>query len=414
MLLQFKFSNYRCYADETVFDMIATPIKEHKDSLIENCGVSILPVAAIYGANASGKSSFFMAMQRMLSIVIDKFIAQERKIERKLPAFNNPFMFDKDLLSSPTSYEVTILLNSYAYRYGFVCTKDTIVKEYLYKRKFSKNPTLEKLIFIRSDTELSVGKVKKSLQSEIEYCYSMATNKILLLTDIGLREKEEELRNVFMWFLRSDVFSNFCQEAVATSKLCERFVGDMLERNENEDYINQYKLFIQDIDPSISDITYSLEMDSEGNEEAIAKTVHEYNGDRIPVRLSVESDGTNKLLFIALILLSALHNGETLFFDELDSKMHPLVLRRIVQMFTNKETNPNGAQLIFSAHNIINLDSSDLRRDEIWFVEKENHKSTMCTLANLEIPELNVRADLNYGKNYLNGRFGAVPFKDKK
>ena len=97
-----------------------------------------------------------------------------------------------------------------------------------------------------------------------------------------------------------------------------------------------------------------------------------------------------------------------------DSKMHPLILRRIVQMFTNKETNPNGAQLIFSAHNIINLDASDLRRDEIWFVEKKNHKSTMCALANLDLPELNVRADLNYGKNYLNGRFGAVPFKDKK
>ncbi len=414
MLLQFKFSNYRSYAEEVVFDMLATPIKEHRESLIENNSVGILPVAAIYGANASGKSSFFMAMQRMLGIIIDKYIAQERKVESKPYAFNNPFMFDDDLASAPTSYEVTILINSYAYRYGFSCTKDTIINEYLYKRKFSKNPTLEKLIFNREGTDLTLGKINRQLQSEIEYCHSMATNKILLLTDIGLREKSEELHEIFVWFLVSDVYLNFCQEAITTSRICERFVGDMLESKKDTTFIKQYISFIQEIDPSICNITYTTEMDSDGNKIPIAKTVHKYNGKEIPVRLSVESDGTNKLLFISLILISVLNDGRTIFFDELDSKMHPLILRRIVQMFTNKETNPNGAQLIFSAHNIINLDASDLRRDEIWFVEKKNHKSTMCALANLDLPELNVRADLNYGKNYLNGRFGAVPFKDKK
>jgi len=393
--------------------MCATPIKEHKESLIENNGVSILPVAAIYGANASGKSSFFMAMQRMLSIIIDRYIAQERKVESKPYAFSNPFMFDEELASAPTNYEVTILINSFAYRYGFTCTKDTILNEYLYKRKFSKNPTIEKLIFNREGDKLNLGDNKKKLQAEIEYCHSMATNKILLLTDIGLRKKEEELYGIFMWFLLSDVYLNLSQEAITISRICEQFVGDMLERNKDAAYIKQYVSFIQEIDPSICDIICSHEMDSEGNNIPIAKTVHEYNGKKTSVRLSVESDGTNKLLLISLVLINVLNAGLTIFFDEFDSKIHPLILRRIVQMFTSKETNPNGAQLIFSAHNIINLDSSDLRRDEIWFVEKSNQKSTICSLANLDLPESNVRSDLNYGKNYLSGRFGAVPFKKK-
>ena len=91
--------------------------------------------------------------------------------------------------------------------------------------------------------------------------------------------------------------------------------------------------------------------------------------------------------------------------------MHPLVLRKIVQMFADRDVNTKGAQLIFSAHNIINLDSSDLRRDEIWFVEKDNHKSSLRSLINIDIDDKNVRSDMNYGKNYLLGRFVAVPFK---
>lgn len=413
MLLKFKFSNYRCYADEIVFDMNASSIKEHRDSLIDNNGVSFLPVAAIYGANASGKSSFFMAFQRMRSVIVDRFLAQERNVDSKPKVFNNPFMFDQDLAEAPTSYEVSLSIGAYQYRYGFSCTREAIIEEHLYKRKLSKNSTIERLIFAREGKKLRCEKNNQKLQAEIDYCHSMATDKILLLTDIGLRHKEDELYSVFFWFLTSDVYLNCCQETITTVRICERFVGDMLGKNQDPELMSQYISFIREIDPSICDIRPFSETDSEGNEIFIAKTIHSYNGKEFPVRLNLESDGTNKILFISLLLIICLSQGETILMDELDSKIHPLILRRIVQMFTDKKTNPKGAQLIFSAHNIINLDSSDLRRDEIWFVEKKNHKSTMCSLSNLDIDDLNIRTDFNYGKNYISGRFGSVPFKQQ-
>ena len=130
-----------------------------------------------------------------------------------------------------------------------------------------------------------------------------------------------------------------------------------------------------------------------------------------PVPFSIESCGTKKMFFLSMHLISSLHFGRPLFIDELDSKLHPLLLRYIVKMYHDKIDNKSGGQLIFSSHNLICLDSSDLRRDEIWFVEKIDQKSTMFSL--YDFKEETIRKDLDFGKHYLNGRFGAVPFNDE-
>ncbi len=413
MLLQFRFSNFRCFSEETVFDMTATPIKEHRYSLLQNNGVNILPVAAIYGANASGKSSFFMAMERMRAVVVDRLIAQNSPNDRKLKPFSVPFMFDEKQKKEPTFYEATLLIRDYKYRYGFVCNNDTILSEYLYKQKNSKNTTVEKLIFKKIKENIEVGNINKSMKDEIEYCASMSTNKILLLTEIGLREKCEELRFVFSWFFGIDIVSNITQELMLITRNLENFIGDMLtDETLDLEIKERYKSLIKEIDPSISDIIVTTSVDSDGNTINKAKTQHVFNGKTADVLFATESEGTNKFMFLAIMLLMSIRDGAPIFVDEIDSKLHPLVLRKIVQMFTDKETNPKGAQLIFSAHNIIILDSSDLRRDEIWFVEKENHISTMYSLVDFEDEDGGIRSDLNYGKHYLNGRFGAVPFQD--
>lgn len=412
VLLQFKFSNFRCFADEVTFDMTATSIKEHRYSLIEKNGVNVLPVAAVYGANASGKSSFFMAYGKMRSIIVDRYLAQESP-NKNAGSFSNPFIFDENNQKEPSSYQVSILIDEYEYRYGFVCTNDKIISEYLYKRKFSKNNTVEKMIFERNDLDFKVGLTNKKIKDEIEYCASMATNKILVLTDIGLRNKEKELSKIFSWFVRADTISIVTQNFMSANGFCERFIGDMLaDETFDEDLKKRYKQLVNEIDPSIKDVVYEKKVDSEGNTINVAKTKHIYNGNEKIVSFNIESDGTNKWLFLSIILILALKFGSPCFIDELDSQLHPLSLRKIVQMFTDKNTNPNGAQLIFSAHNIINLDSSDLRRDEIWFIEKKNHKSTMYSLVDFD--DGGVRSDLSFGKHYLAGRFGAVPFLEQE
>lgn len=407
MLRKFKFSNYRCYADEVVFDLTAMPLKEHKDTLIETNGVGILPVAAFYGANASGKSTFFMAMNRMSSIIVDRYLAQIGNADIKSRVFTSPFMFDKAMDEKETLFEVTIIIDAYEYRYGFTCNKQTILSEYLFKRKVSKNKTIEKMIFSRDCETLDYGAIGKKQFDELNYCFSMRSDKSLMLTDIGMRDKDAELTAIFEWFLINSSLWQLVNANISETDI-EVFVGNMLNNRKETEYCKRYKDLIHEIDPSIDDVITIEETDSDGGKYYIARTEHKHNGEVFNVRLNAESEGTKKLMFISFILLDALDTGFCLLFDELDAKIHPLILRRIINMFTDKEINKNGAQLVFSAHNLVNFNSEDLRRDEIWLVEKTNHKSKIKSLASLD--EGKVRSDLNFSKCYLDGRFGGVPF----
>lgn len=413
MLMQFKFSNFRCFAEEVDFDMRATTIKEHKYSLIDCNGVNILPVAAVYGANASGKTSFFMALERMRTVVIQRSLTQGSLQDAPKRDFSNPFMFEEKMMLSPTNYEVSILINGYQYKYGFSCTSETIIREYLYKKKLSKYQTKDKMIFIRRNKTIRIGEVNQKIREELDYCYSMSSNKVLLLSDIGLREKESELCSIYDWFSRMDIIIVHGVDDFFLNRISERMVGDYISRNVDKDIVDNYISFIHEIDPSIETIETIDMRNSDGGIDKVARTVHVINGTHHSVPFELESDGTNKLLYISLFIFIVLKIGGTLVIDELDSKVHPLILRRIIQLFTDKKSNTNGAQLVFSAHNVICLDSSDLRRDEIWFVEKMDHKSTMYSLVDFDDGEGNIRSDLSFGKHYLSGRFGAVPFQDE-
>lgn len=412
MLLQFKFSNFRCFAEEVTFDMTATPIKEHKYSLIDCNGVGVLPVAAVYGANASGKTSFFMAIECMKNVVVQRFLTKESLPNSIKWDFSIPFMFETKMLSSPTNYEVSILINGYQYRYGFTCTNKTILNEYLYKKKFSKNSTVEKIVFERDDKDLSIGEVNKKIRDELAYCYSMSSEKVLLLSDIGLRKKESELCSIYDWFSEMDIVIVHGVDDFFLNRLSEKMIGDYISINTDKAVVDNYISFIHEMDPSIDTIEIFDRPNPDGSVDKIAKTVHEINGVRYNVPFSLESDGTNRLMYILLLIFMVLEIGGTFFIDELDSKIHPLILRRIIQLFTDKKSNPHGAQLIFSAHNIICLESFDLRRDEIWFVEKMDHKSTMYSLVDFDDGDGGVRSDLSFGKHYLAGRFGAVPYQE--
>lgn len=409
MLHKFRFSNYRCYADEVVFDLTAMPLKEHKDTLNEINGVGILPVAAFYGANASGKSTFFMAMNRMSSIIVDRYLAQKQNADIKSRVFTSPFMFDKALEDKETLFEATVMIDSYEYRYGFTCNKQTIISEFLFKKKISKNKTIEKNIFFRNSDSLTCGIINKKQQAELEYCFSMSSEKSLMLTDVGMREKDDELSNVFSWFLLNGSSLPMDSSAFCESSFCESFIGNMLNGYDGKRFAKNYKKFIHEIDPSISDIIPTEETDPDGDKYYIAKTLHKYNGQEFTVRISAESEGTKKIMFVSFILFRALEEGLCLFLDELDAKIHPLILQRIIKMFTSKETNPRGAQLVFSAHNLVNFNADDLRRDEIWIVEKTDQKSRIFSLGSCE--DGIVRSDLNFSKCYLDGRFGGVPFQ---
>jgi AAA15 family ATPase/GTPase len=410
MLLQFKFANYRSFADETVFDMTAAPIREHRNSLIEKNGVQALPVAAFYGANASGKSSFFMAFDEMCRIITGH--GENKTMEHNvIKSHTKPFIFAPAYADKPTEYEVCFAIGDYEYRYGFEHTGERIICEYLYKRKLSKNKTVEKVIFERADGKI-VSKANTELKSEIEYCASMCVEHSLLLTDLGRRKKVDEFGGIYGWFFNSNTLFQF-------GSLNASFIldGNFIESIFNDNSTISIELreivlhFITEMDKSV----ISIESEKKETEEGyILKSVHKYNGKEIKVPFSIESDGTRKLLAVSYSIFMAIMFGDSCFIDELDMQLHPLLLGKIVHIFKNKDINKNGAQLVFSAHNIINLDSSDLRRDEVWFVEKNEHKSSIFSLYDYEDEDGgDIRSDLDYGKHYLLGRFGAIPFQDK-
>ena len=177
----------------------------------------------------------------------------------------------------------------------------------------------------------------------------------------------------------------------------------------NKNWLDIIVKFMKTIDESIINIEIDEETNNNLNVVYTPYSIHKNDdGSFARIPFSLESSGSKKMLTFLLYLLLSLNNGFTLVVDELDSKLHPLILRYIVGLYSNKKINIGGGQLIFTSHNLICLDSSDLRRDEIFFVEKINQKSSLFSL--YDFKDSSVRNDLSFAKHYLNGRFGAVPF----
>jgi len=403
MLIRFKFKNYKSFADETILDLTATNIKEHTNSLIEKNGIKILPMAAIFGANASGKTNLFLAFKSMCADVINRYEKNENH------SLIKPYIFNQSLEKSSTEYEINIIIGDKEYRYGFVRNQVKVYEEWLFANKFSKNTKAkEKMIFYRKGKKLLTEKLNQKEDKEFAYINSMIEENELLITAIG-RRKRSDYSNIYEWFLhtsRVQDFSNDNDEVMST-ELAAEFLCKYSSCL--EDVVNLLKKF----DNSITDIKIILEKDSELNEVYAVYSYHlDSMGKEIKIPFESESSGTKKIFALASWLFYSLMIGMVLWVDELDAKLHPLILRYIIKLYSDREFNTGDGQLVFSSHNLVCLDSSDLRRDEIWFVEKNNQVSTIYSLYDFKEDETTIRSDLSFGKHYLCGRFGAIPFQN--
>lgn len=407
MLLRFTFKNFKSFCDEAVLDLTASSITEHKDSLININNNAILPITAIFGANGSGKSNLFDALTAMCNEVNGYQLKDDSHL------FINPYFFDDKLKNSPSEFEVCIYSKNHnkEFRYGFSRTTKEVLEEWLFSKTFSKTPSVkEKCIFYRSyNSKIETDLAKSNELEEIKFVSSVTTNDELIITNIGKRNKCK-YSFIYHWFteyLLSTNFSNLNEtNSYKDQKLLKLLHDDKKSLALVEDII---KL----VDPAILGLVIKKELDSKMNDYYVVYSKHrKENNGIIDVPFSSESCGTKKMLFLSFGLLNSLKSGKPCIIDELDSKLHPLLLRYIIKMFADKNINTGNGQLIFTSHNLICLDSSDLRRDEIWFVEKNNQKSTIFSL--YDFKEETIRKDLDFGKHYLNGRFGAIPFVDEE
>jgi len=401
MLLQFKFKNHKCFYDETILDLTATGEKRHIEETFDINGNKILPVIEINGANASGKSSVLEALQFMFETI--KF-SNRIDINNNLPYI--PFAFSKKARDENSEYEISIVLNDYEYRYGFSLNKDGFDSEWLYRKKFVKDSkTTSKVIFERYKNKVNFGKSFNNYKKTWNLFGSnrdLNTNKLLILSNIATKEEKGVLRDIY------DYINKFNFKIDSIFKTDE----SIYILTKNNSLYKEFENIINEFDPCLRGIRIDEINNDIGNKTYIIRGVHkdiDNSKNNILIDLKDESDGTIKIFNIMPTILMNLEQGGVLCIDELDVKFHPLLFKKIVNMYKDKNINKNKAQLIFTAHSTFLFNSDDMRRDEIYLVSKEySGKSNLYSLSEFR----NLRVDADYEKKYLTGQFGAIPYED--
>ena len=411
MLLQFYFSNYRSFEGEGILDMRSSGSNELSSHIRNNLNEKVLPITAIYGANASGKSSVFEAFQFMALCILESlsFSDDNKKNPYKLKVDSFKFSDSRD---KPSEFEINYIdkkgKKELYYNYGFKIDNSGILEEYLASNTKTGVKRNEEYTYIfkreRSQKlylDSSIEKFRENLEISLK-------DKTLLVS-LGAKLNINEFIRVRTWFINAEVinFSNSLYGIFLENTLPDNIIESEKVRKNLVSFINSFDDSIIDIE--VEKISAIDESDSDNYR---VFTVHKSDKGTSTARISMneESSGTKKMFSLYQTLLDVLEKGTVFFADELDIKLHPLLMRNILLTFTDKEKNPNNAQLIFTTHNTIYMDMNLLRRDEIWFVEKDNGVSNLYSLDDITNEKgEKVRKDSNYEKHYLLGNYGAIP-----
>ena len=411
MLLQFYFSNYRSFEGEGILDMRASGSNELSSHIRNTLNEKVLPVTAIYGANASGKSSVFEAFQFMALCVLESlsFSDDNKKNPYKLKVDSFKFSESRE---KPSEFEINYIdkkgKKELYYNYGFKIDNSGILGEYLAsntKTGVKRNEDYTYIFKRERNQKLYLDSSIEKFRENLEISLKEKT----LLVSLGAKLNIDEFIRVRTWFINTEII-NF------SNSLYGAFLENILPNNiiESEEVRKNLVSFINSFDDSIIDIEVEKisAIDENDKDNYRVFTIHKSDKGTSTARISMneESSGTKKMFSLYQTLLDVLEKGGVFFADELDIKLHPLLMRNILLTFTDKEKNSNNAQLIFTTHNTIYMDMDLLRRDEIWVVEKDNGVSKLYSLDDITNEKgEKVRKDSNYEKHYLLGNYGAIP-----
>ena len=412
MLLQFNFKNFKSFKDDTTLDLTATKISEFNNHVISVANERILPVAAIFGANASGKSNVQEAFRYMAMYVINSLdYGDESDGKKKKSKFfrPTPFLFDSKSKTEESSFEIYFIDSeengAKTYNYGFTVDSTGVHEEWLnYKAKTARGNY--KRIFYRNGEDYDFSGIPSKSQENLK----IALEKETLIVSLGAKLKIAKLKFIRDWFLNND-FADFgrpIENFFLSQLIPEGFADNETVRNKVVDYFASF-------DPSIIGFNVEvLKSDNDDEDEhlkidAIHRMIDSDQTTSIP--LQNESAGTLKMFALYPMLDDVLSTGGVLFVDELNARLHPLLVRAFIITFLNPEINTKNAQLIFTSHDSWQLNGNILRRDEIWFAEKDlNGISNLYSLADfVDEDGVKIRKDENYEKNYLLGKYGAIP-----
>ncbi len=409
MLIQFNFKNFKSFRDEAILDLSAAKMTEFSGRVISEGNEKILPMAAIYGANASGKSNIYNAFEYMANYVIEsfKYGDEEEKFEEYRPT---PFLFDSVSGNAESSFEIYFTISGEKtekiYNYGFCVDRHGVTEEWLNSK--AKTARKFKPVFYRSVEEnlLDLSGLPKSSKDNIQ----VALEKQVLIVSLGAKLKVNKCKDIRDWFLANefadfgDPFTNF----FLSHRLPKGFVEDDCVQKKVIEYFASFDEHIKNFE--IEKVPHDTEIKEETYKiSALHKKID--SDDYAAIPLGMESAGTLKMFALYPELQDVLEKGSVFFIDELNARLHPLLVRNFLLTFLNPEINTNHAQLIFTTHDTWQLSNQLLRRDEVWFTEKDGQGiSKLYSLADfVDESGARIRKDESYEKNYLIGKYGAIP-----
>lgn len=418
MLLEFSCANFRSIHKVCTLSMVAHKITDEPKNNVAcvNDKLSLLKTAVIYGANSSGKSNILNAFAAMIWHIMNSVRLNEGD-----ELFYDPFKLS-NIQNEPTYYEATYILNNKIYRYGFEHNNTKIISEWLYSSSITSKK--EQVLFLRNEEGIGVN--EKTFPEGIDKEESTVDNRLFL--SLCAQLNGELSKQIIEKFRTFSVISGI------NSNNYEGYSKLMLHKHLNgyENAIKFYKDInlgfdsIQTTEKDIDipeDLPYHIKkgltskLRGKKSIELLSKhNVYDNEGNITDSILfnfdEAESEGTKKLIQLSGPIFDTLNEGFVLCIDEIDAKMHPLISQFIINLFNDPEKNTKNAQLIFTTHDTHLLSSKILRRDQIWFTEKDATEQTdLYNMMDIELPDgSKPRSDANYKRNYIAGRYGAIPY----
>lgn len=390
MLVQFSVENFKSFKNEVVLSLEASFDSEHDNNVSVIDGDKYLNSLVIFGGNATGKSNLFTALSTAISMIRN---SNNKQIQDPINEIV-PFKFDEDCIYRPSRFEFVFIERGKKYVYGFSSNKKEVINEYLYVYNSKK----ASLVFDRKNVNeyrFTSVNYRKELQPIIK---RNSDNKLFLATATSWNCKSTKIP--FIWFNNKiNIYSNNYQ-----------LLDMMIEKYINDDELKTFtnNLLFQ-ADMNVKDFNFEVMKDVDDKEYKI-NTIHivkEHEVDKqYSLSLLEESQGTQNIFKFSPILKSAFENGETVCIDEFDTGLHPHLERYLFSLFNDKDINKFNAQLIVSTHSMVLMSLNELRRDQVYFVEKDNNTG-VSELYSLD--EFSPRKNKNIRKAYLLGRYGSIP-----
>ena len=403
MILEFSVVNFLSFKDKVTFSMLANATNGLDDNYIISNDRRILKTNAIYGANASGKTNLFKILTIVISMLRSSNIVN---INAKLPIV--PFKFDKKTINKPSEFEIKFIVDDVRYVYGFIADTNKIHEEYLYYYPNGR----ETKIFDRTNTnDYSFPQKDEKLLNDI--AAKNAPNKFFIAT--ATNWYYEKTRSPYK-FLSADIntFNNLgglrdiaLSEYLKNSKELKDFALEFLKKADFN--IEDYKVLETDVpDDVLAAIPDFIKAGMNMKEKSkVFIAFFKHKGSDVELSYEEESMGTQIIFCFIPFIMDALNNKRVVVVDELDRSLHPYLVEMIVQMFNDPDVNKNGAQLIFNTHDTNLLKLNILRRDQIWFTEKDDNTGISDLYP---LSDFSVRKMENIERGYMLGRYGAVPF----